>query len=39
MNKIFKSPMLEITVMVGVLILSYLGMALISLGLETPEGG
>jgi len=39
MKKVFKSPMLEITVMVGVLILSYLGMAFISMGLETPEGG
>lgn len=39
MSKYLKSPYLEIFLMVGVLALSFLGMGLISTGLETPEGG
>jgi hypothetical protein len=39
MGKYFKSPWLEVIVMVVILILSFIGIALIGWGLETPEGG
>jgi hypothetical protein len=39
MQKYLKSPYLEIMLMVGVLIITTVGMGLISTGLETPEGG
>jgi uncharacterized membrane protein YfcA len=39
MSKFFKSPWLEVNFMLFVLILSFVGMALISFPAETPEGG
>jgi uncharacterized membrane protein YfcA len=39
MNKYLKSPWIEIIVMVAVLILSYIGLALIGFAAETPPGG
>jgi uncharacterized membrane protein YfcA len=38
-NKYFKSPWIEVIVMVGVLIISFAGMGLIGWSLEAPEGG
>lgn len=39
MNRFLKSPWLEVNIMLAVLILSYIGLALISWGAETPPGG
>ena len=39
MKILFKSPWLEVNLMVLVLILCYVGMALVSFAAETPEGG
>ncbi len=39
MEKLLKSPWLEINIMLTVLIMSFISMALISSGIETPEGG
>ncbi|MHC4941953.1 MAG: sulfite exporter TauE/SafE family protein [Planctomycetota bacterium] len=39
MNRFFKSPWLEVNIMLGVLIISYIALALISFASETPEGG
>ena len=39
MSRFLKSPYLEITVIVGVLVLAYVSLALIASGLETPPGG
>lgn len=39
MNKMLKSPWLEVNVMLFILILSYSGLALVSWGAETPAGG
>ena len=39
MNKLLKSPWLELIVMCGVVILSYIALMLISIGAETPPGG
>lgn len=39
MKKLFKSPWLEVNIMLGVLIICYAGMALISFGAETPPDG
>ena len=39
MGRFFKSPWLEVNVMLIVLILSYIGLALISWGAEAPPGG
>jgi hypothetical protein len=39
MNKMFKSPYLEMMLMTGVLALSYVGLAILTAGLETPPGG
>jgi len=39
MSKYLKSPWLEIIVMVAILVLSYIGLALISWGAEPPPGG
>ena len=39
MGKLFKSPWLEVNVMLLVLLLSYVGLALIGSAAETPEGG
>jgi len=39
MNKLLKSPWLELVVMCGVVILSYIALMLISRGAETPPGG
>lgn len=39
MGKYLKSPYLEILVMVGILVLSYVGIGLVSAGLEPPPGG
>ena len=38
LRKMFKSPWLEVNIMLFVLIISYTAMALISWGVETPEG-
>ncbi len=38
-SKLFKSPWLEINIMFFILILSYIGLAIISWGAETPVGG
>ena len=39
MNKLLKSPWLELITMCGVVILSYIALVLISRGAETPPGG
>lgn len=39
MSKLFKSPWLEVNIMLAVLIICYIGMALIGWGAETPSGG
>jgi len=39
MNRFLKSPFIEIEVMIGILVISYVGLALISTGIETPDGG
>jgi uncharacterized membrane protein YfcA len=39
MNKLFKSPWLEINIMLAILIIAYIAMALISWGAETPADG
>ena len=39
MNKLFKSPWLEMNVMLLILILSYIGLALVGWSAETPPGG
>jgi len=39
MGKYFKSPWIEVIVMIGVLVISYIGMAFIGFAAETPEGG
>jgi len=39
MNKLFRSPWLELIVMCAVVILSYIALTLISIGAETPPGG
>lgn len=39
MSRFFKSPWLEVNLMLAVLIVSYLALALISMGMETPAGG
>ena len=39
MNKFFKSPWLELNIMIVVLIIAYIGLALIGGGAETPPGG
>lgn len=39
MNKLMKSPYLEILVMVGVLVITTIGGAILGYGLETPAGG
>lgn len=39
MNKYLKSPYLELLLMSGVLVTSFVGIGLISAGLETPAGG
>ncbi|MCK4785212.1 MAG: hypothetical protein KAV87_15790 [Desulfobacteraceae bacterium] len=39
MNKLLKSPWLELITMCGVVILSYIALALISRRAETPPGG
>jgi hypothetical protein len=39
MGKYLKSPYLEILVMVGILVVSYVGIGLVSAGLEPPPGG
>ena len=39
MKKLFKSPWLEVNIMLAVLILCYIGLALIGWGAETPAGG
>ncbi len=39
MNRLLKSPWLEVNIMLVVLILSYIGLALISWGAEAPPGG
>lgn len=39
MSKWMKSPYLEIMVMIAVIAIAYLGMGMISSGLEVPEGG
>jgi len=39
MNRLLKSPWIEILVMILVLVISYLALALIGIGAETPEGG
>jgi uncharacterized membrane protein YfcA len=39
MNKYFKSPWLEVNIMLTVLILSFISLSLISFGAETPPGG
>ncbi|MBU0515409.1 MAG: sulfite exporter TauE/SafE family protein [Proteobacteria bacterium] len=39
MKKLFRTPYIEILIMVVVLALSYLGMILIASGMETPHGG
>jgi uncharacterized membrane protein YfcA len=39
MSKYLKSPWLEIIVMVAILVLSYVGLALIGFGAEIPPGG
>ncbi len=37
MSKLFKSPFIEILVMLGVLVVSYIGIATITMGLEAPS--
>jgi uncharacterized membrane protein YfcA len=39
MSRLFKSPWLEVNIMLGVLIISYIALALIGMGLETPAEG
>ncbi|MBL7175867.1 MAG: sulfite exporter TauE/SafE family protein [Desulfobacteraceae bacterium] len=39
MNRLFKSPWLEVNLMLAILILSYIALALISWGAETPPEG
>lgn len=39
MSKFFRSPWLEVNLMLVVLVLSYIGLALVSFTAETPEGG
>jgi hypothetical protein len=39
MRRFLRSPWLEVNIMVGILIISYAALALISLGRETPPGG
>ncbi len=39
MKRLLKSPWLELIVMCGVVILSYIALTLISIGAETPPGG
>lgn len=39
MNNLFKSPYLEIAVMVGVLVITTIGGGILGYGLETPAGG
>lgn len=39
MGRLMKSPWLEVNIMLFVLVLSYIGLALITWGAETPEGG
>ena len=39
MSKWLKSPFLEIIIMLGVLVLSYIGIAMVGSGLDAPEGG
>ncbi|WP_051694161.1 sulfite exporter TauE/SafE family protein [Desulfohalovibrio reitneri] len=39
MSKLTKSPYLEITIMVGVLVISFIGMGILTTGMETPGGG
>ncbi|MBW1861190.1 MAG: sulfite exporter TauE/SafE family protein [Deltaproteobacteria bacterium] len=39
MSKFFKSPWLEVNIMLAILVLSYIGLALVGWGAETPPGG
>jgi len=39
MRRFLRSPWLEVNIMVGILIVSYVALALISMGRETPPGG
>jgi uncharacterized membrane protein YfcA len=39
MNRFLKSPWLEVNIMLAVLIISYIALALLSFGAETPAGG
>ena len=39
MNRLFKSPWLEVNIMLAVLIICYIGLALIGWSAETPPGG
>lgn len=38
-SKFLKSPFLEVFIMIGLMVITYVGMLLFSLGTETPEGG
>ena len=39
MRRFLKSPWLEVNIMLAILVLSYIGLALVGWGMDTPPGG